>query len=387
MEDLSDKNELVPLASPQRTSQQEVQRLFESISAAKAVDELVNTLPNVVMVMDDNRQIVFANQALMAVAGKSMDEVLGSRHGEVFGCEHAREGGGGCGTTVFCQYCGAARAIVRAQRGVGNSEECRMRLNNGEALDLRVWAGTIVLNGRHFTVFTVVDISDEKRRDSLERIFFHDIVNTAGGIVGLSEVMMGSLSDEDRQLMGMINAAAETLISEIEAQRQLLSAENHSLAVSPDVLSAAAILKDVVAVYVKHDVATGKELVVAPASENLSFVSDKAILCRVLGNLVKNALEASKPGGVVSITCERLADGVAFAVRNAGEMPLAAQMQVFQRSFSTKGKGRGLGTYSVKLLGEQYLRGKVSFTSSAADGTCFRLELPLELNAGAAPEA
>ena len=51
------------------------------------------------------------------------------------------------------------------------------------------------------------------------------------------------------------------------------------------------------------------------------------------------------------------------------------QLQIFQRSFSTKGLTRGLGTYSVKLLTENYLKGKVSFMSNALEGTVFSVEL------------
>jgi len=52
---------------------------------------------------------------------------------------------------------------------------------------------------------------------------------------------------------------------------------------------------------------------------------------------------------------------------------------VFQRSFSTKGKGRGLGTYSIKLLTERYLKGTASFTSTETDGTTFQISLPTQL--------
>ncbi|MBK7132833.1 MAG: hypothetical protein IPH69_08460 [Bacteroidales bacterium] len=51
------------------------------------------------------------------------------------------------------------------------------------------------------------------------------------------------------------------------------------------------------------------------------------------------------------------------------------QMRIFQRSFSTKGKGRGLGTYSIRLMTENYLHGKVSFVSNEADGTVFSVIL------------
>ncbi len=57
-------------------------------------------------------------------------------------------------------------------------------------------------------------------------------------------------------------------------------------------------------------------------------------------------------------------------------MPREVQLQIFQRSFSTKGLGRGLGTYSVRLLTERYLKGSVSFTSSAEFGTTFRVRCP-----------
>jgi len=50
---------------------------------------------------------------------------------------------------------------------------------------------------------------------------------------------------------------------------------------------------------------------------------------------------------------------------------------LFQRSFSSKGSGRGLGTYSMKLFGEKYLDGEVSFESDRIKGTTFTISLPL----------
>ena len=60
-------------------------------------------------------------------------------------------------------------------------------------------------------------------------------------------------------------------------------------------------------------------------------------------------------------------------------MPREVQLQIFKRSFTTKGLGRGLGTYSVKLLTKKYLKGQVGFTTSPADGTTFHVTLPLVL--------
>ncbi len=54
---------------------------------------------------------------------------------------------------------------------------------------------------------------------------------------------------------------------------------------------------------------------------------------------------------------------------------------MFQRSFTTKGEGRGLGTYSMKLLSERYLNGRVEFTSSPEHGTTFTAVYPVTLRA------
>jgi signal transduction histidine kinase len=56
-------------------------------------------------------------------------------------------------------------------------------------------------------------------------------------------------------------------------------------------------------------------------------------------------------------------------------MPREVQLQLFKRSFTTKGTGRGLGTYSMKLLTERYLKGRIAFTSSETDGTTFTVTL------------
>ncbi len=99
--------------------------------------------------------------------------------------------------------------------------------------------------------------------------------------------------------------------------------------------------------------------------------TDRTLLRRVLGNLIKNALEASAPGETVTVGFDARPLPT-FSVHNSSTMPEAVRLQVFQRSFSTKAQvGRGLGTYSVKLLTERYLGGTVRFCSEEGSGTTF----------------
>ncbi len=92
--------------------------------------------------------------------------------------------------------------------------------------------------------------------------------------------------------------------------------------------------------------------------------------------MLKNALEASPSGSTVCLGFDGEPEACTFWCRNEGVIPREVALQIFQRSFSTKGHGRGIGTYSIKLLGERYLGGVVSFTTSPGEGTRFQLRLP-----------
>jgi sensor histidine kinase regulating citrate/malate metabolism len=96
--------------------------------------------------------------------------------------------------------------------------------------------------------------------------------------------------------------------------------------------------------------------------------------------MIRNALEAIPEGETATLGCLDEGNEVVFRVHNPGTIPLDVQSQVFKWSFSTKGKGRGLGTYGMRLLSERYLGGRVSFTSAQKQGTTFEARYPLNLD-------
>jgi signal transduction histidine kinase len=159
-----------------------------------------------------------------------------------------------------------------------------------------------------------------------------------------------------------------------------LAAENKELVVHPVSIDTTVLLKEIQNTFLKSE--TGKQfhIRIAPGAQQIEFISDRTLLTRVLSNMVKNALEASVPGDIIIIGVERLGEEIQFSVHNPGFIPHEVQLQIFQRSFSTKGAGRGLGTYGMRLLSERYLKGKVSFTSSEDQGTTFTARYHLILN-------
>jgi hypothetical protein len=112
------------------------------------------------------------------------------------------------------------------------------------------------------------------------------------------------------------------------------------------------------------------------------FDTDLALLGRVLVNMLRNAIEAA-PGGPIRLSCARVGDRYRFSVHNPGVIPDDVAARIFRRSFSTKAtRGRGLGTYSMKLFGERVLGGEVGFTTSADEGTTFFIDHPIRRPAG-----
>ena len=206
---------------------------------------------------------------------------------------------------------------------------------------------------------------------------FHDVLNTASSLTLLGDILRTVEPEEIPLLADEIDALAERLIGEIEAQRDLSAAENGELAIKPDIVSANAILDEVGQAYSRRASARRKHIDVQLHSQDVTFVSDKTLVKRVLGNMVKNALEAIRKGETVTLRYD-VEDGfVVFDVHNPGMIPRHIQLQIFQRSFSTKGEGCGLGTYSIKILTERYLRGRAGFDVSPQDGIHFYVAYPL----------
>ncbi len=373
-------------APAEKSSEQCIDRQRGYFAGSFITRHLLDSLPGILLVMNGHRQVVYANPALMQLAGKEAAEhCFGMRLGDLLCCSGVVEAESGCGTGERCRYCGAVLAMLAGLSGRKDVQECRFaRKGDGrtESFELRVNASPLDLEGEQFVVMSIADISHEKRRKALERIFFHDVLNLMGSVKGFSELLQHYRLDNVEEISGLIHEASEQVIDEIEAQRTLLAAENGDLSVKKGPLEVSGYLHRLVELYQRHEVAKKKLLVCEPQGASMLCVTDATLLGRILGNMLKNALEATPRGGVVSAGCVPADGGAEFFVHNQGVIPEQVQLQLFQRSFSTKGHNRGLGTYSMKLLSD-YIGARVSFISSPSEGTTFRLWLPASPGASA----
>ena len=343
------------------------------------VHAVLEAVDSYAVILNSQRQILAANPVLLdALTLEGSAQCQGLRIGETLECVHACEGPDGCGSSRACRRCGSLLAILATQvTGQVSEGECLISLKREgrwEAREFGVRSSPLVVAGHALTLLTLRDISAQKRRETLERIFIHDLMNSLQGLKGWAEILQGAGADA-ASVAGHVLDMAGHLTAEVDAQRRLLLAECGELV--PDLQSVAGE-----AVLDALELALGEFLVTRlvrmPSAPDAGFLrTDPAILCRVLSNMVVNAVEALPPGGLARIWFERHAGRPRYVVENPGCMAPEVADRVFQRSFSTKAnRGRGLGTYGMKLLGETVLGGQVGFTTNWTEGTRFFIELP-----------
>lgn len=360
-----------------------VQSEFKALSSDKYFKIFIEAMPDVAMVVNSKRQVIYANRELLDLL--SMPEItdsIGLKPGELFKCDNLKDAAEVCGTTKACHYCGLSNSILQA-RDTGKPALFESRItsraiNGGQAFDIEVKTTPVTLNEHTFYIVSIKDISDNKRRLILENLFFHDILETASG---LKRVILSLEDDgspaEMRQIIENAKKTGTDLIDEILANRILLSAENHDLEIAISRCNSFQILQDVSTHLSYHEIASTRRIFIDPFSHNVPLDTDAVVLTRILINVVKNALEACDEGGTIQMGSRIGNKSVRFWVNNPGVMSVDVQNQLFQRSFSTKGKGRGTGTYSIKLLTSHYLGGEVTFDSNQEEGTTFYINIPL----------
>ncbi len=365
-----------------RDALEELQRKRDTVNQNATLRAMLDAMPSWVFVLNEQRQVVTANSSLLKLVRRTEEELIGSRPGEVIGCVHAAHGPDGCGTGKPCIDCGAVRTFLQSQNtGKTVTGDCRLRLDNSSpdcALELRVTATPVEIAGEQLTLVALEDIGDRSRLAVLTRVFFHDVMNTIVGLKTHFQVIAhkaakGSVDPEE---IGGLEKYLDELGDEIRSQRELMLAEAGDLKVSTSILSTSEFLSSLLNLFSPEE--ESAEVVLGEVWEG-ELTTDRSLLTRVLVNMLRNGVEATRPDQKVTLSCHDCGEAVRMSVHNEEVMAEDVQRQVFLRSFSTKAAtGRGIGTHSMKLIGEHYLLGRVDFESADGQGTTFWIELPKE---------
>ncbi|MDY3090199.1 MAG: HAMP domain-containing sensor histidine kinase [Porphyromonas sp.] len=114
------------------------------------------------------------------------------------------------------------------------------------------------------------------------------------------------------------------------------------------------------------------EAVIVPLSETL--------IAWVFENLVKNAVDAMKGKGDITIRYCRRGSEAHIDLRDTGRgMPRSQYEAIFRPGYTTRKRGWGLGLSLARRIVEDYHRGRIYVRESReGQGTTFRIELAIE---------
>ena len=96
-------------ASAERVSPEEIASEAAALSSQPLLKLLIDSIPDILLILNRCRQIVFMNRKTIEILEIPVpEELYGQRPGELFGCAHSTANMGGCGCGEFCGFCGSA---------------------------------------------------------------------------------------------------------------------------------------------------------------------------------------------------------------------------------------------------------------------------------------
>lgn len=361
----------------------EMKSHYKAFMKLPFLHEILDLLPQVAFILSGERQVLIANKSVLSLLGSpSIKDVFSQRLGDIFHCIHAHDEMGGCGTSSACQVCGVVHAILECQKHhcpISTMAEITSEERGERTIRrLMVTASPLDHNGRYLTLLSLADMGNVRRRVTMERLYFHDLENTSSIVDGFCNLMERSSINEQYRFVTLIREATSKLMEEMRAQRQLALAEKGELV---PLIGEIAPLTELFRVkqYFRYCCERkGVEISIADCPVK-RIETDKVLLFRVLLNLVQNGLEASNSGDVISISTENSEDEVTFHIQSKSPVAEELQPKMFLKSFSTKGRGRGMGMYMAKLFVENYMNGEVQFLSNERVGTRLSVRIPIAL--------
>src|SRR5450432_202471 len=204
----------------------------------------------------------------------------------------------------------------------------------------------------------------------------HEIRNPLGSIAGSIQLLRTAegLSDEDQRLCDIIQRETSRL-NDLVTDMVDLSKPKKPILTRVD---AARVAREVVSLTAKSGRAVSDVDVSYSGVELAEVTADGAQLRQLIWNLVRNAVQASRPGDAVEVAVEIATGRTWLRVSDRGVgIDEAAKERLFDAFFTTRSQGTGMGLAVVKRIADEH-GFSILVESSRGRGATFRVDLGVE---------
>ena len=229
----------------------------------------------------------------------------------------------------------------------------------------------------------------EKMRDDLMKMIVHDLKTPLTSVLATMEMLLdgdfGQLTDRQRKALADAEGKAEDLLALIQDLLEVSRIEEATMVLDLQPLAPAALLNEVT-----HEWSMRFQQEKAVATIDVTddapvFEADKALLMRVLGNLIQNSLTHSASAVKIQLHARRDGDGILFTVADNGPGIPPEYHEVIFRKFERvkmanipRTRSSGLGLAFCKLAVDAH--GGRIWVQSAGEGkgSAFHFSLPIK---------
>lgn len=220
-------------------------------------------------------------------------------------------------------------------------------------------------------------MENTRLREDVERITRHDIKGPLATVIGLTETLAADLALDGvhTEKIDQIHDASLKMLGMINRSLDLYKMETGSYDFNPQRFNLSALLKKIVESLELQAQQQQVTIAFNPAMP-YTVLAEELLCYSMFGNLLKNALEASPAGQMVTVSIANPnAHSVMVTLENVGSVPSAIRDTFFEK-YITAGKdgGTGLGTYSAYLIAKTQ-GGDITLDSSKPNSTTITVTL------------
>ncbi|HEX3866707.1 MAG TPA: ATP-binding protein [Gemmatimonadaceae bacterium] len=228
----------------------------------------------------------------------------------------------------------------------------------------------------------------EKMRDDLMKMIVHDLKRPLTSVLATMEMLndgdFGVLNAEQKKMLADAEGKAEDLLALIGDLLEVSRIEEATMTLELQPIAPAALLNEIAHEWSIRFQQERASVTIDVGDDAPVFQADKALLKRVLGNLVQNSLTHSASAVTLQLSARRDGDGILFTVADNGPgIPPEYHDLIFRKFERVKNpniprtRSSGLGLAFCKLVVDAH--GGRIWVQSAGEGkgSSFHFVLPV----------